>query len=107
MAYGNLIKRKIEIKEFLDIVKTYKPDQIECTAHTFFRLSEEQRKIFKCENLKEFILNDEPILVGLQFNGNYATFYSYEKKIMRMMLNIQYEKINIVTFYFVNQLPRI
>ena len=107
MVYGNIIVKKIEVKEFLDIIKDYKAEQIECTNHTFFRLSEAQRKIFKCEKLKELILHEEPIMIGIQDNGNHAVFYKYEKKIMRIMLDIQHQKINIVTFYFPNQLPRI
>ena len=88
MAYGNLIVKKIEINEFLGIIKDHKPEQIECTNHTFFRLSDKQRKIFKCEKLKTFILNEEPMLVGLQGNGNYAVFYKHEKKTMRMILDL-------------------
>ena len=107
MAYENLIVKKIEINEFLEIIKDYKSEQIECTGHTFFRLSEGQRKIFKCEKLKEFILYEEPIFVGLQENGNHAIYYKHDKKTMRMILDLQYQKINIVSFYFTNQLPRI
>ena len=107
MAYGNLIVKKIEINEFLERIRDYKSEHIECTDHTFFRFSEKQRKIFKCEKLKDFILNEEPMFVGLQGNGNYAVFYKYEKKTMRMILDLQYQRINIVSFYFINQIPRV
>jgi len=107
MVYGNIIVRKVEIKDFLNLIRDYKAEQIECTEHTFFRLSDAQRKILKCEKLKEYILYEEPILVGIQKNGNHAVFYKHEKKVMRMIIDIQHQKINIVTFYFTNQLPRI
>ena len=107
MAYGNLISKKVEINEFLETIKGYKSEHIECTNHTFFRLSEKQRKIFKCEKLKEFILHEEPVFVGLQNNGNYAVFYKYEKKTMRMIIDLIYQKINIVSFYFINEVPRV
>lgn len=41
---GNKIVRKIGVKEFLDIIKDYSSDEIECTDHTFFRLSEKQKR---------------------------------------------------------------
>ncbi len=104
--YGNLIAKKLEIEEFLSIIKDYKSEQIECTEHTFFRLSDKQRKIFKCEKLKEYILHDTPIVVGIQNNGNYAIFYKHEKKTMRIIADIQHQKIKIVSFYFTN-IPRI
>lgn len=107
MFYGIKIVRIVEIANFLEIIRDYKPEQIICTDHTFFRLSESQRKIFKCETLRELIIHDEPLSVGLQQNGNYAVFYKHEKKVIRVIIDLQNEKINIVTFYFVNQVPRI
>ena len=104
--YGNLIARKIKVEEFIQIIEGYKSEQIECTDHTFFRLSEKQRKIFKCEKLKEYILHDTPIMVGIQNNGNYALFYKHEKKIMRMIADIQHQKVKIVSFYFTH-IPKI
>jgi len=109
MVEGNKIVEKVEIEDFIELVRRYSSEQIECTNHTFFRLSEEQRKVFKCDNLKEYILYENPIRVGMQKNKNYAVFYKYNKKVMRMIIDVQMSKINIVTFYFIeqNQIPRI
>jgi len=43
------IVKKVDIKEFESFMKEYEKDQIECTEHTFFRLSEKQRKIYTCK----------------------------------------------------------
>lgn len=110
MSAGNKIIKRIEIKEFLEQIREYSKEQIECTNHTFFRLSEEQRKIYTCEKLREYLFYEEPFLVGLQNNGNYAVFYKHEKnKFMRMIIDMNIRKVNIVTFYFVEQkqIPRI
>ncbi len=109
MIKGHKIQRKIEIKDFLDIIDKYNENQIITTGHTFFRLAQKDRNIFKDKILKEFIKGQNPILVGLQYNGNYATFYKYEKSVLKIILDIQSNKINIVTFYIIdyNKIPRI
>ena len=109
MVDGNKIIEKVEIDNILELIKEYSEEQIECTNHTFFRLSEEQRKVFKCEELKNYILYESPVFVGIQKNKNYAVFYKHNKKIIKMIVDIQLDKINIVTFYFIekDQIPRI
>ncbi|MBS3114883.1 hypothetical protein J4448_07325 [Candidatus Woesearchaeota archaeon] len=110
MVKGHKIEKKVEVEAFLDIIQNYTKDQINTTDHTFFRLSEKQRKIFKDEVLKEYLLAKTPILVGIQFNGNYAVFYDYSKnEVLRLMLDIQSNKIEIVTFYLPDktQMPRL
>ena len=110
MTKGHRIEKKVEVETFLDIIKSYTKDQINTTDHTFFRLSEKQRKIFKDELLKEYLLAKIPILVGIQFNGNYAVFYDFSKnEVLRLMLDIQPNKIEIVTFYLPDktQVPRL
>lgn len=110
MVKGHRIQKKVEVRTFIDLIESYTKDQINTTKHTFFRLSENQRKIFKDEVLKEYLLVKTPILVGIQFNGNYAVFYDYSKsEVLRLMLDIKPNKIEIVTFYFPdkNQVPRL
>ena len=110
MPVGNKIINRVEIKEFLYRIREYSKEQIECTNHTFFRLSEEQRVVYTCEKLRGYLFYEEPFLVGLQNNGNYAVFYKHEKsKFMRMIVDMNIQKINIVTFYFIEQkqIPRI
>lgn len=110
MTKGHKIEKKVEIETFLDTIKNYTKDQINTTDHTFFRLSEKQRKIFKDEVLKEYLLAKIPILVGIQFNGNHAVFYDYRKnEALKLILDMQPNKIEIVTFYIIDksEIPRL
>jgi len=83
--------------------------QIECTSRTFFRLSGTQRKLYTCEELKKILLKEKPFLVGIQHNGNYSAFYRHKGKNLRMIIRMDFGKINIVTFYFIEewQIPKI
>lgn len=103
------IKEKVKIKEFIDLISKFKSEDIECTKHTFFRLSEKQREIFNCEELRKVLLTKKPFLVGIQYNENYAVFYNHDKKNLKIILNIHNRKVNIVTFYFIQewQIPKI
>lgn len=110
MVKGHRIERKIDVGEFLDIIKNYSQESIICTKHTFFRLSEKQRKIFKCGNIRDYLLNKIPHLIGIQYNGCYAVFYRYQKQnFIRLILDILPDKIEVVTFYTIDhsQLPTI
>ena len=110
MVKGHRIEKGVEVKTFLETIKNYTKEQIITTQHTFFRLNEQQRKIFKESVLKEYLLAKTPTLVGIQFNGNYAVFYDYSKnEVLRLMLDIQPNKIEIVTFYLPDktQVPKL
>ena len=107
MADSHRIVRIIEINEFIQIIKYYNENQIIITKHTTFRLNQEQRKIFKDEMLKDLIMNQVPMLVGLQTNNSYAAFYRCEQEILKLILDIKIDKINAVTFYITNKLPRL
>ena len=107
--FDTAIKIKIEVKNFLSLIKKYRDEQITCTKHTIFRLSEKQREIITCDELKRILLAERPFLVGLQYNNNYAIFYKYKNKTLKMIINIGNSRISIVTFYFINekQIPEI
>jgi hypothetical protein len=103
------IKEKVPVAVFLERIKKSKPENIECTKHTFFRLSEKQRMIYESGKLKEIILKETPFLVGIQYNECYAIFYRHENKILKVIVVFATPKINIVTFYFIKeeQIPKI
>jgi len=109
MFNNKKIKKRVDINEFVKFIKEYKKEQIECTDHTFFRLSQKQREIFTCEELKKILFDEKPFLVGIQHNENYAVFYKYKNKNIRIILGINSQKINIVTFYYIEQwqIPKI
>ena len=109
MVDGHRIDRFVEIPEFQEKIQYYSKEQIKCTDHTFFRLSQEQRELFQCDEVKEYILDTTPILVGIQKNGCYALFYKYKGNLyIRVMVDIDIDKIEAVTFYIVEeyQIPR-
>lgn len=97
----------MDIKEFRDQVKHI--NFITSTAHTAFHLKKAERDIFIDQIIKEYINIENPMLVGLQKNGCYAVFYRYGNDILRVILDMQINKIEIVTFYIIDkkQLPEI
>lgn len=103
------IEKRVEIQNLRDFIKDYKKEDIECTSHTFFRLSEKQRKIYTCNELKRILIQENPFLAGIQYNKNYAAFYKYNNKNLKMIINLGSRKIKIVTFYFIEewQIPKI
>ena len=109
MSNETKIEKRVEVKAFLDFIKNYKEEQIKCTEHTFFRLSEKQRKIFTCSKLKRILTKETPFLVGIQYNKNYAVFYKHQNKNLKLIVNFSDRKVKIVTFYFIEewQIPKI
>ena len=98
-----------DISVFREKMKNFDVRSIECTDHTFFRLSEKQRKEFTCDALKSFLLNDIPLKVGIQVNSNYAVYYKYaENRVLKIVMAFRPTLIRIVTFKILdkNQLPR-
>jgi len=108
---GHKIKEKIEVSKFLEQIQGYKKEDIEATSHTFFHFNEKQRKIYNKNWIKEKLFNDIPFLTGIQNNGCWALFYKSEKETWRIIvdIDIQTNKIYIVTFYKINneQIPNI
>ena len=105
----NKIEKIITIKEFLELIYHYNSDDVNITDHTLFRLSENQRKIFKEEVLKKYLIRHIPIMVGIQYNNNYAIFYQHEKNVLKIIIELQPLKINVITFFIINanQIPRL
>lgn len=103
------IQKRVDTEEFTGFIKEYPEEQIECTKHTFFRLNEKQRKIYTCQELRKILTQEEPFLAGFQNNGNYAVFYKYQNKNLKMIVNLENRKVKIVTFYFIEewQIPKI
>jgi len=103
MIWEHNKEEKISIKEFISKIELFK-NNIETTAHTFFRLSEKQRKIYNDSMLKDFLLNKKPLEIWKQKNDNLAVFYDFEKKaILKIILRFSFERIYIVTFYILNK----
>lgn len=107
---GHWIEKKLSIEEVSVLLSNYDKKDIYCTNHTFFRLNEKQRKVFKCQDIIDYLVHETPIFVGIQYNGNHALFYKdkNESRIIRIMVDILPTKIDVVTFYIINenQIPR-
>lgn len=95
---------KIKVSTFLNQIKAYKKENIETTAHTFFRLSQKQRKIYTDGELKKVITQNKPLEVVIQKNNNYAVTYQYSNnKYLKIIMSLLPKKVYIVTFYFLNK----
>lgn len=108
MFIGNRLRDKIEVQDFIGKIRSYGPESIECSNHTFFRLGEKQRALFTCENIRQILLNGVPVLAGIQHNGCYAAFYKHEnKRFIKIILDVRIDRIEVVTFYIIEgkQLP--
>ncbi len=109
MQHGHKIEKFEKINIFKEKLEHYDEIDVECTLHTFFRLSGKQREIFTCDIVKELLFHQTPVKVGIQYNQNYAAFYEHEKqRILKVVISFRLNKVNIVTFYILDsrQLPR-
>ena len=104
MIGGHDIVGKISRKEFSSKVGSFLKKDIEVTDHALFRLNQKQRKIFEGDILKNFILNEKPIEIGNQNNGNLAVLYNYEEgRVLKIIMRFSSNKTYIVSFYILNR----
>ncbi len=104
MVREHSVDSKIKISKFMRKIKAYRYENIEATAHTFFRLSEKQRKIYTEKELKDIIFDSKPSEVAIQNNKNYAVIYIHQNgKYLKILLDLTPNKVYIVTFYFLNK----
>ena len=75
MIGGNRIRERVDAAEFMERLRAYGRDNVYCTDHTFFRLSQKQRALFTCDSIRDILFGSPPVLVGLQNNGCYTAFY--------------------------------
>lgn len=108
MVEGHKIQEKVEIEVFLEIIKNLKPEDIEVRDHAVFRVKRAERKAFK-DKLTDTLLHENPVLVGIQRNGNHAVYYKQESEHLKMILDVQPKSITIVTAYKIDhkQVPRL
>lgn len=72
MTDGHKIATTEDVQKFTDRLRNYSDENIECTPHAFFRLSQKQRELFKCDEIKRYLLEERPILAGIQNNRNFT-----------------------------------
>lgn len=110
MIFGHRIKEKINTKEFMELLAHYKDSEIYSTNHTFLRLNENERKIFKHDMLIDTIRQKKILLVGIQYNDLATAIFDFSKnEAIRIVFEIYTNKIEMVTFYVINknEIPRV
>jgi len=109
MVFGHKIKKKVNVNTFLGMIQDFESKDIGISIHQFFRFSGKQKKIYNEDFIRGFLLNETPFLVGIQNNDLWALFYKLEKDIWKVIVDIQIDKIYIVTFYKIDreQVPKI
>ncbi len=109
MVEGHKINKKVSIKEFIEIIKSISKEDLDVTDHALFRIMQKDRESFKEYIIKELILNENPILVGIQNNGLYTVYYKKDKEITKLIIEVKFNKLNIVTVYKIReeQIPKI
>lgn len=107
MIRGHELVGRIGRKEFAFKIKSFRKKDIEVTSHALFRLNQKQRKIFEGDILKDFILDEVPIEIGVQGNDNLAVLYNYRnERVLKIIVRFSSDKIYIVSFYILNREQR-
>ncbi len=100
------ITKKVDYIEFRQLIDKYK-GRIKVNRHSYFRLSEMQRKVYKDRALMEMLIEGNPLFVGIQKNKNYAAFFRKKQVYIRLIFKITKEHLEIVTFYITQNIPKI
>ena len=90
------IVKELSYFEYREIIEKYK-GKIRVNPHTYFRLNEAQRKIYKDEYLIYVLTKEQPSLFGLQNNGRHAAFFKRKDGYLRIILSIETDFIEIKT----------
>ena len=100
------IIKKVSLEDFKDIISKYKSNII-LNPHALDHLSDAQRKVFKEQDLLDTLFKENPRGVGLQLNGRYAVFYRRNWGFLRVILEIKYTKLEIITFINTETMPNL
>lgn len=105
MSSTRIIKR-VDYKEFKELIDKFL-HKIVVNSHAYFRLNESQRKVYKDDQLINILTEEQPVLIGIQGNNNYATFFNRKEGYLRIIFEVKKDKIEIITFYITETLPKI
>ncbi|MEK6903658.1 MAG: hypothetical protein AABW64_03365 [Nanoarchaeota archaeon] len=108
MVDSHKIIEKVETGVFIERIKYLKKEDVEVSDHAVFRVKKAERKAFKDEII-DILLHENPLLVGIQRNKNYAVYYKYKSDTLKMILDMTPKSIKVVTVYIVDnkQVPRL
>ena len=104
MRHANRMRKLVDASAFMETARNYGPERIQCSSHTFFRLSQRQRAVFTCDSIRHMLLNEVPLMVGIQNNGCHAAFYKYRKqRVIRIIVGMKADRMEVVTFYVIEE----
>ena len=75
--------------------------------HASVHLSEAQRKVFNKQELIHMVEKERPKKIYLQANGRFSNYYRRSDGYRRLILEIEANRIAIVTFTDPDELPRV
>ncbi len=102
---GNEIVKRVLREEYEELMKKHE-GKIRISSHAADRLSTGQRKVFREIDVIRPLLQERPVYVGLQKNGRYSIFFRRTEGFMRIILEIGKEYIVVITFMYIEILPR-
>jgi|SRR3989344_990019 len=105
MPSTRIIKR-VDYKEFKELIDRFS-NKIIVNSHAYFRLNEMQRKVYKDEQLINILIEEKPVLIGIQGNNNYTAFFNRKEGYLRIIFEVKKDNIEIITFYITETLPKI
>ena len=95
---------ELEPKQFRLLLKG---KRISISPHALDHLSNNQRKLFKPEEIIMRVQKENPRRVFLQWNGRYAAYYRCKQDFQKIIMDIISEDAIIITFMNVAVLPDI
>jgi mRNA-degrading endonuclease RelE of RelBE toxin-antitoxin system len=98
--------RPIEEIGKLDFKNILANKEIKVSPHATDHLSDNQRKVFKEEELIYMLEKEDPRKIYLQANGRYAAYYRKSDGYRKLILEVQETRITIVTFMDPLELPK-
>ncbi|MCD4666536.1 hypothetical protein K8R47_01875 [archaeon] len=99
--------RPIEEVDKLTLKNILYNKRIVVSPHALDHLSEKQRKVFKEEELLYMVKKEVPRKIYLQINGRHATYYRKSDGFRKLILDINDNKITIVTFMDIPEIPKV
>ncbi len=105
MAATRIIE-EFDLYEYDELIVKYN-GRITVSPHAHFRLSEAQRKVYKDIDIINTLVKEKPSLFGLQQNGKYTALFNRKDGYLRIAFNITETNIEVVTFYNVDNIPKL
>ncbi len=104
MEYTTKPVEEIDKLKYKQIIEN---KEISVSPHALDHLSEKQRKVFKEEELLHMLNKEVPRKIYLQSNGRYAAYFRKPDGYRKLIIDVEYNKIIIVTFMDTLEIPKV